>query len=247
MSIGELHANHRRGTCGPALLMSIWCCLLLLSAACGDRRRAEPVSKARQMERAADRRPEAATDDRPVIVALGDSLTAGFGVDPEQNYPARLQRKLDEGGYRYRVVNMGVSGDTSAQGLNRLAAARELRPAVVIVALGANDGLRGLPLDATRDNLEAILRALKEDGCKVVLAGMEIPPNYGPEYTRDFRALFPELARRYRAALIPFLLEGVGGRPELNQEDGIHPTGQGYRIITENVWRILQPLLDRNP
>ncbi len=186
-------------------------------------------------------------DDRPVIAALGDSLTAGLGVEPEQNYPSQLQRKVDEAGYRYRVVNAGVSGETSAQGLNRLSAVRELHPAIVIVALGANDGLRGLPVETTRDNLEAIIRAVQEDGSKVVLAGMEIPPNYGPAYTRAFRVIFPELARRHGTALIPFLLEGVGGHAELNQEDGIHPTGEGYRIVAENVWKTLRPLLDRNP
>ncbi len=205
------------------------------------------MSGPRQEEKSPDLGPAPAVDDRPVIAALGDSLTAGIGVDPEQNFPSQLQRKLDESGYRYRVVNAGVSGDTSAQGLNRLPTVRELRPAIVIVALGANDGLRGLPVETTRDNLEAIIRAVQEDGSKVVLAGMEIPPNYGLAYTRAFRAIFPELAGRYGTALIPFLLEGVGGHAELNQDDGIHPTGKGYRIVAANVWKILKPLLDRNP
>jgi len=187
-----------------------------------------------------------AVDDRRVIVALGDSLTAGLGVETEDNYPSRLQEKLDAGGFRYRIVNAGVSGDTSAQGLNRLEAVRELRPAIVIVALGANDGLRGLPVETTRENLDAILRAIREDGSKIVLAGMEIPPNYGPDHTRAFRAIFPDLARRHGTALIPFLLDGVGGNPELNQEDGIHPTAEGYRIVAENVWKVLQPLLLRD-
>ncbi len=200
-----------------------------------------------QEEKSSDFKPSPVADDRPVIVALGDSLTAGYGIEPEQNYPSQLQRKLDEAGYRYRVMNAGVSGDTSAQGLSRLSVLRELHPEIVIVALGANDGLRGLPIETTRANLEAIIRAVQEDGSKVVLAGMEIPPNYGPDYTRAFRAMFPELAKRYGTALIPFLLEGVGGHAELNQEDGIHPTGEGYRIIVENVWDTLAPLIDRNP
>ncbi len=182
-------------------------------------------------------------DNRPTIVALGDSLTAGLGVDPNQNYPARLQAKLDSAGYRYRVVNAGVSGDTSAQGLNRLAAVRSLHPTVVIVELGANDGLRGIPATQTRDNLDEIIRTLREDGVKVVLAGMEMPPNYGPEYTRQFRWVFRDLATKYDLPLIPFFLEGVGGVADLNQEDGIHPTAQGYVRVTQNVWKVLEPLL----
>jgi acyl-CoA thioesterase-1 len=182
-------------------------------------------------------------DDRPVIVAFGDSLTAGRGVDPEQNYPSQLQRKLDAEGYRYRVVNAGVSGDTSAQGLDRLAAIRDLRPSIVIVELGANDGLRGLPVEATRQNLDAIVTQLKADGTVVVLAGMALPPNYGSSYTGAFRSMFPDLARRHRAALVPFLLQEVAGHPELNQDDGIHPTAKGYSIVVENIWAILRPVL----
>src|SRR5881396_1931557 len=182
-------------------------------------------------------------DGRHVIVALGDSLTAGLGVDPADNYPGKLQRKLDAGGYKYRVVNAGVSGDTSAQGLSRLASVRALRPEFVILALGANDGLRGLPIESTRRNLETIITELQRDGTRVVLAGMMIPPNYGPEYARAFRDVFPELAKKYRIPLIPFLLQGVAGDPVLNQPDGIHPTAQGYDIVADNVWRVLKPLL----
>jgi acyl-CoA thioesterase-1 len=182
-------------------------------------------------------------DSRPVIAAFGNSLTAGLGVDLSQNYPAKLQAKVDAAGYRYRVINAGVSGDTSAQGLNRLSAVRELHPKIVILELGANDGLRGLPLEETRRNLELIISQLQEDGAKVVLAGMEMPPNYGVEYTLGFREIFPDLARKYHVALIPFFLEGVGGRPELNQEDGIHPTATGYDILVETVWKALKPLL----
>lgn len=184
-------------------------------------------------------------DDRPVIAAFGDSLTAGRGVDIEQSYPAQLQRKLDAEGYRYRVVNAGVSGDTSAQGLSRIASIRELRPSVVIVELGANDGLRGLPVEATRQNLEAIISQLAADGADVILAGMVLPPNYGSSYTSDFRRLYTDLARIHKVALIPFFLQGVAGHPELNQEDGIHPTAQGYSIVVENVWAVLKPMIAR--
>jgi len=184
-------------------------------------------------------------DSRPVIAALGDSLTAGLGVDPSRSYPARIQAKLDGAGYRYRVVNAGVSGDTSAQGLNRLDAIRELEPEIVIVALGANDGLRGVPVESTRRNLDEIVRTLKADGTEVVLAGMEIPPNYGPEYTAAFRSMFADLAREHEVAFVPFLLQGVGGHAALNQSDGVHPTAEGYVRVAENVWKALRPVLDR--
>jgi acyl-CoA thioesterase-1 len=184
-------------------------------------------------------------DERPVIVTLGDSLTAGRGVDPGENYPARLQKKIDAAGLRYRVVNEGLSGDTSAQGLSRLSAIRRHHPVLVIVELGANDGLRGMPVEETRKNLAEIIRALRQDGIIVVLAGMRVPPNYGPDYELSFSGVFAELAENFQVALIPFFLEGVGGRAELNQEDGIHPTAEGYEIVTENVWKTLRPLLQK--
>jgi acyl-CoA thioesterase-1 len=184
-------------------------------------------------------------DDRPAVVAFGDSLTAGLGVDVRQNYTAQLQAKIDAGGYRYRVVNAGVSGDTSAQGLNRLSAVTRLKPALVIVEFGANDGLRGIPVEETRRDLEEIIRQLVAGGSKIVLAGMEIPPNYGPQYIRQFHTIYPELAKQEGVSLVPFLLAGVGGIPELNFADGIHPTVQGYTIVTENIWKILQPLLKK--
>jgi acyl-CoA thioesterase-1 len=180
-----------------------------------------------------------------VIAALGDSLTAGLGVDPDDNYPAKLQARLNAEGYRYRVVNAGVSGDTSSQGLNRLDAVLEMEPDIVIVALGANDGLRGLPVAVTRRNLETIIRKLQEKEVKVLLAGMEMPPNYGVQYTNAFRNIFTDLAKEHRIAFVRFLLEGVGGHAELNQGDGVHPTAGGYTVVTENIWKELKPLLDR--
>jgi acyl-CoA thioesterase I len=182
-------------------------------------------------------------DNRPVIVAFGNSLTAGQGADPSGNYPSRLQAMLDKAGYSYRVVNAGASGETSAQGLNRLQLVVDLRPAVVIVEFGANDGLRGLPVETTRRNLEAIVTHIQAAGAKVVMAGMKVPPNYGPLFARSFSDIYPKLATQYKVALIPFFLEGVGGHAELNQEDGIHPTTEGYAIVVKNVWRVLQPLL----
>jgi acyl-CoA thioesterase-1 len=182
-------------------------------------------------------------DDRPLIVAFGDSLTSGLGVGSEENYPAKLQTKIDAGGYRYKVINAGVSGDTSSQGLDRLESILTLRPAIVIVEFGANDGLRGLPVSVTRQNLEAIVGGLQDAGSKIVMAGMRLPPNYGTEYTAAFHKIFADVAAERHAALVPFLLEGVGGHAELNQVDGIHPTAKGYDIVVENVFRILAPLL----
>jgi acyl-CoA thioesterase-1 len=195
---------------------------------------------------AASAAPAVAATGTHVLVALGDSLTAGLGVDPTSSYPARLQARLAAAGYRYRVVNAGVSGDTSAQGLNRLDAVVALKPRIVIVALGANDGLRGIPVEVTRRNLDEILRTLQRDGVTVLLAGLEIPPNYGSEYTAAFRNMYSQLAREHKAAFLPFLLEGVGGHPDLNQEDGIHPTAEGYAVVADNLWKVLQPMLDRS-
>jgi acyl-CoA thioesterase I len=182
-------------------------------------------------------------DARPVIAAMGNSLTAGQGVDPSQNYPSRLQRKIDEAGYAYRVVNFGVSGDTSGQGLNRLDSIIKNHPKIVIVELGANDGLRGMPAEVTKQNLATIVERLQAAGVKIVLAGMQVPPNYGPQYTGAFRSIFLDIAKKYRISLVPFLLDGVGGNASLNQEDGVHPTADGYKIVVENIWKVLKPLL----
>jgi acyl-CoA thioesterase-1 len=182
-------------------------------------------------------------DNRPILVAFGNSLTEGSGVNPAQNYPAKLQARLDAAGYSYRVVNAGEAGETSAQGLNRIDSILALQPAIVIVEFGANDGLRGIPAETTRRNLEEIIVRLQSAGAAVVLAGMEMPPNYGPQYTSAFRNIFRSVSEEQGVTLIPFFLEGVGGHPELNQADGIHPTAEGYDIVVDNVWKILKPLL----
>jgi acyl-CoA thioesterase-1 len=178
-----------------------------------------------------------------VIAALGDSLTAGLGVAPDEAYPAQLEARLKREGYDYRVINAGVSGDTSAGGLRRVDGVLKLRPDVVIVALGANDGLRGQPVQALRDNLLAIVRKARGANARVLLAGMRVPPNYGPDYTRDFAAVFSEVARRTNAPLVPFLLEGVAAQVRFNQGDGIHPNAEGQRLIAEHLWPHLRPLL----
>jgi acyl-CoA thioesterase-1 len=190
--------------------------------------------------------PSKVQDDRPLIVAFGDSLTAGRGVDPAQNYPSKLQAKIDARGYRYRVVNAGVSGETTSQGRDRAAAYQSSPPAIAIVELGANDGLRGLPVEDIRRNLGATVSRFQSMGAQVVLAGMEVPPNYGPRYADSFRKIFQSVAAEYDAVLIPFFLEGVGGHAHLNQDDGIHPTAEGYDIVVENVWKVLEPLLEKN-
>jgi acyl-CoA thioesterase-1 len=184
-----------------------------------------------------------ADEDRPRIVAFGDSLTAGLGVAAEQAYPAQLQRRLDEQSLRYRVVNAGVSGDTTAGGLRRVDWVLKSRPDFVILELGANDGLRGLKLEETKANLERIIRRCQEASVTVILAGMRLPPNYGREYTNGFEAIYPALAKQHRLTLIPFFLDGVAGSTSLNQADGIHPTSEGYRIIADKVFEIVKPLL----
>ena len=178
-----------------------------------------------------------------VIAVLGDSLTAGLGVAPDEAYPARLEARLKREGYDYRVVNAGVSGDTSSGGLRRIDFVLRLRPEIVIVALGANDGLRGQPVLQLRDNLVAIVKKARDANVRVLLAGMRIPTNYGADYTRDFAAVFPEVARRTNVPLVPFLLEGVAAEVRFNQGDGIHPNAEGQRLIAEHLWPHLRPLL----
>jgi acyl-CoA thioesterase I len=183
-------------------------------------------------------------DHRPVIVAFGDSLTAGYGVPPGKSYPDFLQRKLDERGYSYRVMNEGVSGDTSSAGLVRIDTVIADHPEIVIVAFGGNDGLRGLPVDAMEQNLREIITRLQQAGAKVVLGGMTLPPNYGSDYVHAFEQVYPRLAKELDAALIPFLLEGVAARPELLADD-IHPNAKGNEIVAGVVMRVLEPLLKR--
>lgn len=180
-----------------------------------------------------------------VIVAFGDSLTAGLGVTPEDSYPARLQARLRSEGYAYRVVNAGASGDTTAGGLRRVDWALKNKPDIVIVALGANDALRGQDLASVRANLDAIVARFQKAGVRVLVAGMEVPPNYGARYTADFRRLFREVALKRGAAFMPFLLDGVAGNPRLTQPDGIHPTAEGYRIVVDHLWPHLEPMLKR--
>lgn len=179
------------------------------------------------------------------IVFFGDSITAGYGLDPEEAYPALIQKKITAAGLPWRVVNAGLSGETTAGGLRRLDWIMKQPVDIFVIELGGNDGLRGLPLESTRANLQAMIERIraKFPRVQVVLAGMQVPPNLGPEYTRQFSVMYAELARTNHTSLVPFLLEGVGGVPGLNQADGIHPTAKGHEIVAETVWRVLQPLL----
>ena len=182
-----------------------------------------------------------------VIVVLGDSLTAGLGVTADEAFPARLQERLRREGYAYRVVNAGVSGDTTAGGLRRVDWVLRARPAVVVVALGANDGLRGLPVSQLKANLRAIVERLTGQGARVLLAGMRVPPNYGDRYAREYAEAFADVARREKTPLMPFLLDGVGAEARLNQPDGIHPNAAGHQVIADRLWPYLKPLLARRP
>jgi len=185
------------------------------------------------------------TDDT-VILFFGDSLTAGYGIELEEAFPALIQQRLDSLGMDYTVINSGLSGETTAGGLNRINWVLNQKVDVFVLELGANDGLRGILLDQTKNNLQAIIDYVKEKNpqTQIVLAGMQIPPNMGPEYTQEFRTIFPELAEKNDIPLIPFLLDGVAGIPELNLEDGIHPTPQGHQIVRENVWSVLKEVVE---
>ena len=184
-------------------------------------------------------------EDRLRIVILGDSLTAGLGVLPEHAYPAKLQARVNAAGYAFEVVNAGVSGDTTAGGLRRLDWALAGGARILIVALGANDGLRGLPVEQMNANLESVITYSVERGVEVLLAGMEAPPNFGGFYVDGFRAVFHDLAAKHNIVFVPFLLEGVAGVPELYRSDGIHPNAQGADRIAAHLWVTLEPMLAR--
>jgi acyl-CoA thioesterase I len=185
---------------------------------------------------------------RPKVVVLGDSLSAGLGLQPSQAFPALLQKKLDDGHYDWEVVNAGISGDTSAAGLQRLDWALDQQNVrILILELGANDGLRGLPVTEMKKNLAAIIERAQQKRIAVLLAGMEAPPNFGPEYVVSFRQAYRDLARQYNVPLLPFLLDRVAGIPGLNQGDGIHPNIEGAALVADNVWSVLKPMVDKMP
>ncbi len=185
------------------------------------------------------------SDTRPIVATFGDSISAGFGLDAGQSYPDDLQRLIDAAGYKYRVVNMGVSGDTTTDGVERLPSVLALKPAVVILEFGGNDGLRGQPVAGAKKNLADMIEALRGAGATVVLAGMTLPRNYGPDYIHSFEQMYVELAKQYGIVRIPFILDGVGGVASLTQPDGIHPTAEGAKIVAKTAMKYVQPLLKR--
>ncbi len=223
------------------LLFRLVTLMLLASVACSQpdvvRTPPEPETPAP----AALERP--APSDAPRIVFLGDSLTAGYGLPKEASVPSRIQDRLRENGYPHEVVNAGVSGDTSAGGLSRLDWSLEGDVQVLVIELGANDGLRGLPVASLKKNLTEIIGRAQARGIRVILTGMEAPPNFGAAYTSEFRDVYRQLAREHDVTFVPFYLEGVAGIPSLNIEDGIHPNAEGSRIIEKTVWSALEPLL----
>ncbi len=183
-----------------------------------------------------------AFNDKKTIIFYGDSLTAGYGLSKEQAFPALIQKELSKKGYNYEVINAGLSGETSAGGLSRIDWILKKHVDVFVLELGANDGLRGLPIEQTKKNLQAIIDKVKSKnpGVKIVIAGMMVPPNLGPDYSNEFQEIFPELAKKNKAMLIPFLLQDVAGNEQLNQADGIHPNVEGHKIVAKNVFGLIE-------
>ncbi len=213
--------------------------------ACADA--PEKTSSANEPEVTAPQTPDSGSEDR-VIVFFGNSLSAGYGLETEESFPARIQQRLDSLGYPYRVVNAGVSGETSSGGTGRIDWVLRQPIDIFVLELGGNDGLRGIPPEQTQANLQEIIDAVQatHPEAEIILAGMQIPPNMGTEYTEKFRKIFPALAEANDSVvLLPFLLQGVGGVPALNQPDGIHPTAEGAKIVAENVWEVMEPLLEK--
>ncbi|MCX2720060.1 arylesterase [Lentiprolixibacter aurantiacus] len=216
---------------------------LLFVLGCGDSTSKDKTPPA-EAETSVDE-PSDSTAEKGTILCFGDSLTAGMGLDPDDAYPAVLQQIIDSLSLNYSVVNAGLSGETTASGRNRLNWVLNQKTDVFILELGANDGLRGINLSETRKNLQEIINMVrkKNPDSRIILAGMQIPPNMGSVYTSEFQGIFPDLAKENDAHLIPFLLKDVGGVPELNQADGIHPTKEGHKILARNVWEVLGPVL----
>ena len=235
--IGERHI--RTAPSAFTLLVGV----LIAMAGCEARQESRAPAGGPAQPASLDAARDARQTGRPRVVALGDSITAGLGLIAEEAYPALLQQRLDAKGYAFEVVNAGVSGDTTAGGLRRLDWALDGDVRILIVALGGNDGLRGLPVEGMRHNLAEVIRRAQIRHVAVLLVGIEAPPNFGESYTSAFRQTFRDLAREYRVAFVPFLLSGVAGMPQLNQRDGIHPTAAGALIVANTIWTALEPML----
>ncbi|MDO9594642.1 MAG: arylesterase [Lutibacter sp.] len=226
-------------------ILLMFCYILLLTSwvSCGENTAEKEKNNAKEIIDAAAKKQKNA--DQKVILFFGTSLTAGMGLDPNEAFPAVIQEKIDSLSLPFEVVNAGLSGETTASGKNRINWVLNQKVDIFVLELGANDGLRGVPLTETKNNLQAIIDVVKEKNAdtKIVLVGMEIPPNMGEAYTSEFRNLFPDLAKKNNLTLVPFLLQNVGGIKELNQPDGIHPTAEGQKILANNVWKVLKPVL----
>ena len=214
----------------------------VVCASCGQ----PEIRTAHEAELAASPAAESpSSSSAPRIVFLGDSLTAGYGLAKDESVPALIQKRLKDAGYPYEVVNAGVSGDTSAGGLNRLEWSLAGDVKVLVIELGANDGLRGLPVAGLKQNLTEIITRAQARNIKVILTGMEAPPNFGPAYTSEFRGVYRQLAKEHDVVFVPFYLDGVAGIPSLNIADGIHPNAEGSRIVEKTIWAALEPLLTK--
>lgn len=229
------------------LLKFCYLFLVITVFACQPREKSTAEDSSKQREAAKE--PEEIMEKEAKvknIIFFGNSLTAGYGLDPRDAFPALIQNKLDSLGLKFNVINAGLSGETTSGGDSRVEWVLNQKPDVFVLELGANDGLRGIPLEETRANLQSIIDKVKRKNpeVEIVLAGMQIPPNMGPEYTSEFRTIFPDLAEANNIALVPFLLDGVAGNPDLNQRDGIHPTSQGQIIVASNVWSVLSELIE---
>lgn len=231
-------------------LYSIAGVILLLNQACSNQSEQQQTDQpasvtATSTQSGSTGAAAASATNKKTILFYGNSLTAGYGLNPAQAFPALIGKRLDSLNMDYRVVNAGLSGETTAGGLSRINWVLRQPVDVFVLELGGNDGLRGVPLASTRKNLQAIIDTVraKYPDCKIVLAGMQVPPNLGTEYTAEFKGIYGELARKNKLPLIPFLLDRVGGIPRLNQPDGIHPTAQGHRIVAETVWQTLKTVL----
>ena len=226
---------------------AVWCVVagIAIGWGCGGKKEETKTAIREEPLPAAPPAPpsRAASDSRAAIVCFGDSITAGFGLDPGQGFPELLQKDVDGRGLPFRVVNMGVSGDTTQDGLARVPMAVAEKPSIVLLELGGNDGLRGIPIAITQSNLAQMIEAFQGAGARVVLAGMTLPPNYGQQYIAQFERVYQDLAAKYKVKLIPFLLEGVGGHDEFMQRDRLHPNAAGARKVEALVWSALSPML----
>lgn len=221
----------------------MFCYIFLFIVSCGNNTSKKTEQEASENEAIETK----VSDSTKVILFFGNSLTAGMGLDPSDAFPAIIQTKIDSLNLPYETINAGLSGETTAAGKSRISWVLNQPIDIFVLELGANDGLRGVPLIETRSNLQSIIDYVrkKDSTTKIILAGMQIPPNLGPSYTEEFKSIFPELAEKNQTYLIPFLLNNVAGIPELNQSDGIHPTEEGQQILADNVWKVLEPLLEK--